>query len=150
FHIGTGEFMSQLSLLDCDAIEPSGWGLAQVFLDEPATAVWGQPFVVRESSAAQTLGGGQVLQPDAKKIRRRHLEILERVERLWTGSAEERALTVAWFGGFRGFALVDLVRGASIGPDAAQQLVNQLTARGHLVEIAASHGRQLLLHVDMV
>ena len=32
-----------------------------------------------------TLGGGQVLQPAAKKIRRRHLEMLERIERLWSG-----------------------------------------------------------------
>ena len=75
------------SLLDCDAIEPGGWGLAQVFLEEPATATWGQPFVVRGPSATQTLGGGQVLQPVAKKIRRRHLEMLERIERLWTGDA---------------------------------------------------------------
>jgi selenocysteine-specific elongation factor len=150
FHTGTGEFMSQVSLLDCDAIEPGAWGLAQVFLEEPATATWGQPFVVRESSAAQTLGGGQVLQPVAKKIRRRHLDILERVERLWTGSLEDRALTVAWFGGFAGFTLADLVRGANVGPDEAQQLVGRLKNRGELVEIATGQGKQLLVHADMV
>ncbi len=61
FHVGTSEIMGTVSLLDCDAIEPGQWGLAQLFLDEPATATWGQPFVVRESSATQTLGGGQVL-----------------------------------------------------------------------------------------
>ena len=65
FHLGTAEIMGTVSLLDCDTIEPGGWGLAQVFLEEPATATWGQPFVVRESSATQTLGGGQVLQPVA-------------------------------------------------------------------------------------
>ena len=87
FHIGTAEIMGTVALLDCDAIEPGGWGLAQLFLDEPATATWGQPFVVRDSSATQTLGGGQVLQPVARKVRRRHLEMLERIERLWTGDA---------------------------------------------------------------
>ena len=101
FHIGTAEIMGTVALLDADAIEPGQWGLAQVFLDEPATATWGQPFVFRESSATQTLGGGQVLQPAARKIRRRHFEMLERIERLWTGDARERVLTVAWFGGFR-------------------------------------------------
>ena len=80
FHVGTAEIMGTVSLLDCDTIEPGGWGLAQVFLEEPATATWGQPFVVRGPSATQTLGGGQVLQPVAKKIRRRHLEMLERIE----------------------------------------------------------------------
>src|SRR5262249_35685772 len=135
---------------DCDTIEPGGWGLAQLFLEEPATATWGQPFVVRGSSATQTLGGGQVLQPVAKKIRRRHLEILERIERLWSGDPEQRVLTAAWFGGFSGFTLPDLVRGANVGPDEAQELIDRLKAKGDLVEVAISHARRLLLHADMV
>ncbi len=57
FHVGTSEIMGVVALLDCDAIPPGQWGLAQVFLDEPATATWGQPFVVRESSARQAALG---------------------------------------------------------------------------------------------
>jgi selenocysteine-specific elongation factor len=150
FHVGTAEVMALVSLLDCDTIEPGGWGLAQLFLEEPATATWGQPFVIRGSSATQTLGGGQVLQPVAKKIRRRHLEMLERVERLWSGNAEERALTVAWFGGFAGFTPADLVRGANVGPDQAPELIERLKARGDLVEVGISAVRRLLLHKDMI
>lgn len=150
FHIGTLEIMGTVSLLDCDTIEPGQWGLVQVFLDEPATATWGQPFVVRGSSATQTLGGGQVLQPVAKKVRRRHLEMLERIERLWTGDPEQRALTVAWFGGFSGFTLADLVRGANVGPDQAQELINRMKGRGSLVEVAVGSARRLLLHADMI
>lgn len=149
FHVGTAEVMATVSLLDADAIEPGGWGLAQLFLEEPATATWGQPFVVRGSSATQTLGGGQVLQPVAKKIRRRHLEILERIERLWSGNADERARTVAWFGGFRGFTPADLVRGAGIAPDEAPAIIDRLKTGGDLVEIAAG-GRKLFLHADVL
>jgi len=136
-------------LLDCDTIEPGAWGLAQLFLEEPATTVWGQPFVIRTSSATQTLGGGQVLQPVARKVRRRHLDLLERIERLWTGNAEERARTVAWFGGFSGFTPADLVRGANVAPDEAEGLIAALKERGDLVEVAAGN-RRLLLHGDMV
>jgi selenocysteine-specific elongation factor len=150
FHLGTAEIMGRVSLLDCDTIEPGQWGLAQLFLEEPATATWGQPFVIRESSATQTLGGGQVLQPAAKKIRRRHLEILERIERLWSGSATERALAVAWFSGFGGFTRADLVRGANVGPDEAEELIRSLRTNGDLVEITIGHARHLLLHADMV
>src|SRR6516225_4294707 len=46
FHLGTSEIMGTVSLLDCDTVEPGGWGLAQLFLEEPATATWGQPSVV--------------------------------------------------------------------------------------------------------
>jgi selenocysteine-specific elongation factor len=150
FHVGTAEIMASVSLLDCDVVEPGQWGLAQVFLKEPASTTWGQPFVIRESAATQTLGGGQVLQPVAKKIRRRHIEVLEKVERLWTGNGEERALTVGWFGGFSGFTLPDLVRGANIAPDEAERLIERLKSRGDLVEIAAGHGRNRLLHAEMV
>jgi selenocysteine-specific elongation factor len=149
FHVGTAEIMGTLSLLDCDTVDPGGWALAQVFLVEPATASWGQPFVLRGSSAMQTLGGGQVLQPVAKKIRRRHLEMLERIERLWSGEAEQRALTVAWFGGFGGFSSGDLVRGANINPGEAQELIARMREGGRLVEIAVSSTRRLLLHGDM-
>jgi selenocysteine-specific elongation factor len=150
FHLGTAEVMAAVSLLDCDAIDPGRWGLAQVFLEEPATGTWGQPFVVRESSAAETLGGGQVLQPAARKIRRRHLEVLERVERLWTGDDRQRALTVAWFGGFGGFTTADLVRGANLGPAEAAALVESLKAEGELAELVISPARRVLLHKDMV
>ncbi len=150
FHVGTAEVMGTVALLDCDSIEPGQWGLAQLFLEEPTTATWGQPFVIRESSATQTLGGGQVLQPVAKKIRRRHLEMLERIERLWTGRADERVRTVAWFGGFAGFSQADLVRGANVGPDEAQVLIHQLKDQGDLVDIVISPARHVLLHADMV
>lgn len=150
FHVGTAEVMGAVSLLDCDTIEPGQWGLAQVFLEERATATWGQPFVVRGPSATQTLGGGQVLQPAAKKIRRRHVEMLERIERLWSGKPEERALTVAWFGGFGGFTSAELVRGAGIGPDRATELIAQLKGTGGLAEVGTGQARRLLLHADVL
>ncbi|HZU37279.1 MAG TPA: selenocysteine-specific translation elongation factor [Gemmataceae bacterium] len=150
FHIGTAEIMGTIALLDCDTVDPGGWGLAQVFLEEPATATWGQPFVIRGPSATQTLGGGQVLQPVARKIRRRHLEMLERIERLWSGNADERALTVAWFGGFSGFTPADLVRSANIAPDQAQPLIDRLAAAGALADVAVGQARRMLLHADML
>jgi selenocysteine-specific elongation factor len=149
-HLGTAEVLGVVSLLDDDAIKPGGWGLAQLFLEEPTTAVWGQPFVLRDPSATHTLGGGQVLQPAAKKIRRRHLEMLERIELLWKGSAEERALAVAWFGGFSGFTIADLVRGANLPPDQAEQLVQQMKVQGKLAEMPMGGSRTLLLHAEMV
>jgi selenocysteine-specific elongation factor len=150
FHVGTAEVMGTVSLLDCDAIGPGAWGLAQVFLEEPVMSVWGQPFVVRGSSATQTLGGGQVLQPVAKKVRRRHLEMQERIEKLWSGSPEERALATAWFGGFSGFTATDLVRGANVAADQTRELIESLTGQGKLVAVAIGSGRHLLLHADMI
>ncbi|MBI3410223.1 MAG: selenocysteine-specific translation elongation factor, partial [Planctomycetes bacterium] len=149
-HIGTSEILGAVSLLDCDTIAPGDWGLAQTFLEKPATATWGQPFVIRGSSATLTLGGGQVLQPVARKVRRRHLEVLERIEKLWTGDPEQRALTVAWFGGFGGFTQADLVRGANLSPDQALAIILKLRERHALVGVTLGHSKELLLHADMV
>jgi selenocysteine-specific elongation factor len=150
FHAGAAERMATVSLLDCDQIEPGKWGLAQLFLEEPVTVVWGQPFVVRESSATYTVGGGQVLQPVARKIRRRHFELLEQVEQLWTGNVRQRVLTVAWFGGFAGITKAELVRGAGIGAEEADTLVEDLKAANDLAEIVVGTTRKVLLHRDMV
>jgi selenocysteine-specific elongation factor len=149
-HLGTAEAMATVALLDCDAVEPGRWGLAQLFLEEPVTATMGQPFVLRESSATQTIGGGQVLQPAARKVRRRHLEVLERIELLWSGDARQRAFTVAWFAGFSGFTVADVVRGTGAGPDDAASLVNDLKAEGDLVELTVGPARRLLLHRDVI
>jgi selenocysteine-specific elongation factor len=149
-HVGTAEVMATLSLLDCDAVAPGQWALAQLFLEEPAVAVWGQPFVLRESSAMSTLGGGQVLQPITHKIRRRHLESLEKIERLWSGSPAERALIVSWFAGYGGVTLADLVRGAGLRPDESQMLIEQLKQDGKLAEVAVGHARSRLLHQELL
>ncbi len=148
-HVGTAEVMGSVSLLDCDQADPGQWALAQFFLEEPITATWGQPFVVRDSSAEHTLGGGQVLQPVAGKVRRRHIEVLERVEKLWSTDAAVRAEVVAWFGSTAGATVADFVRGAGIGPSQVAGVVEQLQANGKVVEVSAG-SRRVVLHADRV
>src|SRR5207244_12371864 len=119
-HLGTAEVLGTVSLLDRDALKPGEWGLAQLFLEEPTTAIWGQPFVLRESSAATTLGGGRVLQPAARKIRRRDEAALARLDGLSSESVNKKAQAVAWAHGLAGVTDRDLVREAGIAPgDAA-------------------------------
>ncbi len=148
-HVGTAEVMATVSLLDCDHVDPGQWALAQLFLEEPVTTVWGQAFVLRDASAEHTLGGGQVLQPVAAKIRRRHTETLERVEQLRADDAEPRALAAAWFVGFTGFVAPELVRTAGVAPSAVAPLVAKFLAAGKLTELSLS-GRTLLLHAERV
>jgi selenocysteine-specific elongation factor len=148
-HIGTAETMATISLLDCDHVGADGWAIAQLFLEHPVTAVWGQPFVLRDSSAEHTLGGGQVLQPVAEKIRRRHISTLERVEKLWSEVAETRAEMVAWFGGFAGSTPADFVRGAGVRPNEVDGLVRQLRESGKVIELAAG-AHKWVLHADRV
>ena len=147
-HVGTAEVMATISVLDCDSLNPGERGLAQLFLAETVTAVWGQPFVLRDSSAEHTLGGGQVVQPTAKKVRRRHVEAIEQIEKLLSDSPDSRALAVAWFAGFQGFAPPDLVREAGVPPERVEEAVSRLVAGGKLTELTLASNRRLLVHAD--
>jgi selenocysteine-specific elongation factor len=150
-HLGTAEVLGTVSLLDCDQLAPGTWGLAQFFLEEPVMAVFGQPFVIRSPSATATLGGGQVLQPTPEKIRRRHFEILERVEKLWsTSNRQDRALEVAWFLHTKGLTRAELVRGAGLLPDEADQFIHDALADGRLKSMPSPQGKPIILHAQIV
>jgi selenocysteine-specific elongation factor len=137
-HIGTAEVMATVSLLDCDRIEPGRQGLAQLFLEKPVTSVWGQRFVVRDSSAEHTLGGGLVLQPVAGKIRRRLTESLERLNQLGSNDPGERVLAAAWFAGFAGILPADRVRETGLPISELATRIEQLRVTGTLVQTANS------------
>jgi selenocysteine-specific elongation factor len=149
-HLGTAEVLGTLSLLDHDSLAPGQWGLAQLFLEDPVVAIWGQPFVVRESSSTTTLGGGRIVQPVARKIRRRHLELIERAEKLIDGSSNVRAATAAWFHGAAGFDAADLVREAGVPIDDVPAVLEQLRQAGSLVELALGPQRVRVVHADFV
>jgi selenocysteine-specific elongation factor len=58
-----------------------------------------------------------------------------------------RAEVVAWFGGWEGFSISDVVRGAGVGPNEAGAIIEQLRVAGRLVEVVTA-GRKVLLHAD--
>ncbi len=81
-HLGTAEVAATLAILEGNALEPGGRGLAQLFLAEPVAAVHGQPFVIRAESPPATLGGGRVLRPWGPRIRRKDAPMIDRLARL--------------------------------------------------------------------
>lgn len=149
-HLGTAEVMGAVALLEGDVLRPGETAFGQLFLDDPITAVWGQPFVLRESSAATTLGGGRVLQPVGRKVRRRDADALTRLRALANGAhPDERVAAVAWARGVGGFAEGDLMREAGIAPHAVLSSIANLTAAKRLVAVTAGT-RQLMLHANSV
>lgn len=65
-HMGAVHLTGRIAVLDLDkVILPGTEGDVQVVLDAPTSAVWGDRFVIRDQSAARTLGGGTVLDPFA-------------------------------------------------------------------------------------
>ncbi len=149
FHAGTTETMGTVSLLDCDKVEPGGVALAQLFLNEHVTTVWGQAFVLRDTSAQHTLGGGQVVRPVTGKLRRRHIEVLERIEQLQSVDPLVRVRAAAWFAGFAGLNPNDLVRDVGVTLAVAEEQLATLHANHEIAELTVD-GQKLQLHTDRI
>ncbi len=69
-HVGTAEVLARVVLLDCDELLPGEQGLAQLRLEKPLCAAWGDRFVLRRYSPPLSIGGGSVLDPHPRKHRR--------------------------------------------------------------------------------
>ena len=94
-HLGTAEVSAVLSLLEPRDAGAEGRRLAQLFTAEPIVAVHGQPFVLRDESPPATLGGGLVLQPAGRRLRRRDHAAIGRLEALRSADPVER-LARSW------------------------------------------------------
>lgn len=83
--LGTAEVMVVVDGLDGD-LEPGQPGLLQLRTAAPLACMPGDRFVLRRESPVTTLGGGQVLDPWARRWRKRHFEqAAEQLSRLEDG-----------------------------------------------------------------
>ena len=94
FHLFTSETTARVRLLDADRLAPGAEGWAQILLTEALPVVKGDFFIIR--SAEDTLGGGQVVDPNPRRRHRRFVpEVVERLMMLSQGSGEDMLLSVA-------------------------------------------------------
>ncbi|HKJ93639.1 MAG TPA: selenocysteine-specific translation elongation factor [Longimicrobiales bacterium] len=68
-HLGTAEVMARVVLLDGGPLRPGGDAWVQLRLEKPVVARVGDRFVVRSYSPVTTIGGGRVVEIDARGTR---------------------------------------------------------------------------------
>ena len=94
FHLFTSETTARVRLLDADRLAPGAEGWVQILLNESLPMVKGDFFVIR--SAEDTLGGGQVVDPNPRRRHRRFSsDVAERLMMLDQGTGEDILLSVA-------------------------------------------------------
>src|SRR5439155_2346615 len=92
FHTGAAETLGKLSLLDRDELQPGDEAWVQVRLQDPVALARGDLFILRLPSPSMTVGGGTVVEPHARRHRRRQPAILQQLEVLARGTPEEIVL----------------------------------------------------------
>ena len=143
-HVGTAELMARVVLLDRDVLGPGEWTPAQVFISRPAVTTWGQPFVVRSESPVTTIGGGEVLDPDAPKLRRGQEQTLRQLADLGADDPLLRASAALYFKAWKPWQPHDLARIA--GSDDGGAVCRALVERGELVELVVPPARIIYAH----
>lgn len=88
-HMGTGVYPVKVVVLD-DGAEPV---LAQLMLDQPLQAVWGDRFIIRDPATNTTLGGGRVLDPRGQRRGRSKPPRLALLRDWQSAKSPEQALT---------------------------------------------------------
>ena len=92
FHHGAAETLGKVRLLERDKIEPGETTWAQFLLAQPIAAVKDDRFIIR--SPQETLGGGLIVGPRAKRHRRFRPDIIEGLATREGGTAEQVVLTI--------------------------------------------------------
>jgi selenocysteine-specific elongation factor len=94
-HHGTRESMARLTWLDgVERVATRASGLAQLALEDALVALPGDRFVIRDETAARTIGGGVVLSARAARHRRAHGEVAPALRALETDDAAARLAAV--------------------------------------------------------
>ena len=88
-YVGAAEVSARVLLLEADELLPGESGWAQLRLSRPLAAARGDRFIVRVPSPSLTVGGGAIVEPWARRHRRRDAAVLARLDVLSRGDPEE-------------------------------------------------------------
>jgi selenocysteine-specific elongation factor len=89
FHTGAAETLAKVSLLDRDELQPGQEAWVQLRLQDEVALVRGDLFILRLPSPSMTVGGGRVVEPHARRHRRRQTAVLQQLAVLARGTPDE-------------------------------------------------------------
>jgi selenocysteine-specific elongation factor len=114
FYIGAVETPARVIVLDvAGEIAPKKSALAQIVLNEPVVALAGDHFVIRDETNMRTLGGGVVLNPMGRRVRKPLDHYLQNLNALG-----------ATFGAVAVEAMLNLQDSLALSPAQIAQLFN--------------------------
>ena len=137
-HLGSADLPARVALLDAQEVAPGGTALVQLVLDAPHAACRGDIFVIRDQSAATTLGGGRILEPDAPARRRRTPQRLAVLAALEAESPRD-ALALLLDCSAQGVDLGRFARGANLALDALEVPMRRVRAADADYGFAPAH-----------
>ncbi len=92
FHTLAAETMAKVRLLESESLKPSGTTWAQLTLEKPLAIVKSDRYIIR--SPMETLGGGEIVDAHARRLRRFRPDVIENLKVKESGTAAEVILAL--------------------------------------------------------
>jgi selenocysteine-specific elongation factor len=89
FHTGTYENQARVHLIDRNELKSGQTGIVQIHLASPCVLLYGDKFVIRNSSSDVTLGGGKVVDTAPLHHRRRPEKLVREISKIAAGDIQE-------------------------------------------------------------
>ncbi len=140
FHTGATEVMAKVRLLDKEELQPGEVAWAQLLLSKPVAAVSGDHFIIR--SPMETLGGGDIVDAHAKRLRRFRPAIIQNLRVKEEGTAEE--IVAALLETKQPMELPDLLAQCALPPGDARSALGTLIQQGEVVALGQEEHSLLL------
>ncbi len=148
FHSGTSQIIGYLVLLDREELAPGEKACVQLRLESPVCCVKGDRFVIRSYSPVRTIGGGQILNPVAKKHKMFNSEIIQGLNSLLENGDEHSLPFFVEQGGFSGVSFGDLRIMTNISDKKLESYLQKMLASRKIVLI--DREKRLYIHAKAV
>ncbi len=130
FHLATSEVIGRVILYDHDELRPGEEAFCQIRLEEPVLAVSGDRFIIRRFSPVETIGGGVVLDPWAR--RRRKKEGIDDLLVYEGGNLKEKIETKIRKAGLKGITVESIPGWINEGVRECHRAVQSLLDKGRI------------------
>ena len=135
FHSATYDVAAQVVLFDKKTLEPGESDFAQIRLAQPVLLLRGDSFILRSSSPARTVGGGNVLDPFPPARRRRSREAQELLETLAAGDETGIASKMVSGSLLSGISFADISKRTGFSSKRLESAIAPLLASGAVLQV---------------
>ncbi|MFQ5604168.1 MAG: selenocysteine-specific translation elongation factor [bacterium] len=146
-HFGTTEVMARVSLMRVSQIAPGETAFVQFHLEETACARRLDPFVIRQYSPTLTIGGGVILDANARRHKMSDPTLLQEMQTLEKENPLEVLERKLFAAEFRLLTLEQLTSEIAASKESLQELLNRLSAEQKLFTLKKA-GKIAVLHAN--
>jgi selenocysteine-specific elongation factor len=140
FHTLAAETMAKVRLLESEALKPGDSTWAQLSLEKPLAIVKGDRYIIR--SPMETLGGGEIVDAQAKRLRRFRPEVIANLKTRESGTADE--VIIALLETKQPLELAAVAAQSNIPADKVALALESLVGDGRVIALGEGEHRLFL------